>query len=113
MLALCHTVVLEREDDGSISYNADSPDEVALVKGGASCGYHFAERKGKRVTVRLDGGRATSGEARIYEVLNVVAFNSTRKRMSVVVRRVDNGDARIWLLCKGADNVIIDRLASR
>ena len=40
-----------------------------------------------------------------YELLNVLDFTSARKRMSVLVRRLDEQDDRVFLLCKGADNV--------
>lgn len=43
-----------------------------------------------------------------YEVLNVCEFNSSRKRMSVVVR---GPDKRIKLYTKGADTVVFERLA--
>ncbi|KAL0736950.1 hypothetical protein Bca4012_013160 [Brassica carinata] len=43
-----------------------------------------------------------------YEILNVLEFNSTRKRQSVVCRYPDG---RLVLYCKGADNVIFERLA--
>ncbi len=39
-----------------------------------------------------------------YQLLNVLDFTSDRKRMSVVVRDCDGG--RLFLLCKGADNII-------
>ncbi|RAL45124.1 hypothetical protein DM860_015530 [Cuscuta australis] len=44
-----------------------------------------------------------------YEILNVLEFNSTRKRQSVVCRYPDG---RLILYCKGADTVIYERLAS-
>ena len=37
-----------------ISYNADSPDYVALVKGAAAMGYRFAARRGNVVQVETD-----------------------------------------------------------
>ncbi|KAH1239249.1 Phospholipid-transporting ATPase 3 [Glycine max] len=43
-----------------------------------------------------------------YEILNVLEFNSTRKRQSVVCRYPDG---RLVLYCKGADNVVYERLA--
>lgn len=43
-----------------------------------------------------------------YELLSILDFNNVRKRMSVILRRND----KIILYCKGADNVIYDRLAS-
>ncbi|KAF0776247.1 hypothetical protein AaE_000053 [Aphanomyces astaci] len=42
-----------------------------------------------------------------YDVLYVLAFNSNRKRMSVIVR--DRQTNAIRLICKGADCVILDR----
>jgi phospholipid-translocating ATPase len=47
------------------------------------------------------------GERREMTLLHVLEFNSTRKRMSVIMRG-ENG--RIILICKGADSVIYERL---
>lgn len=49
-----------------------------------------------------------NGQSEEYAVLNVCEFNSTRKRMSTVVRAPDG---RIKLYTKGADTVIYERLA--
>jgi len=43
-----------------------------------------------------------------YKLLNVCQFNSTRKRMSVIVRAPDG---KIILMCKGADSVILERMS--
>ena len=48
------------------------------------------------------------GEIEKCTLLNVIEFNSTRKRMSVIVRRPAG---EIVLYCKGADSVIYERLA--
>ncbi|PKU43204.1 phospholipid-transporting atpase hypothetical protein [Limosa lapponica baueri] len=48
------------------------------------------------------------GQEERYELLNVLEFTSTRKRMSVIVR-TPSGKLRLY--CKGADTVIYDRLA--
>ena len=50
------------------------------------------------------------GEDRTYRILNTLEFNSTRKRMSAIVRMPDG---RIKLFCKGADSMIYSRLQSR
>lgn len=47
------------------------------------------------------------GVSKEFEVLNVCEFNSTRKRMSTIVR---NPEGQIKLYCKGADTVIMERL---
>src|SRR6266404_5516143 len=48
------------------------------------------------------------GVTQEFQILNVCEFDSTRKRMSTVVR---GPDGRIKLYCKGADTVILERLA--
>lgn len=48
------------------------------------------------------------GEERTYTVLNLLEFNSSRKRMSAIVRMPDGS---IRLFCKGADSIIYSRLA--
>jgi magnesium-transporting ATPase (P-type) len=39
-----------------------------------------------------------------WELLNILEFNSDRKRMSVILRDPTTGVVRLF--CKGADNVI-------
>ena len=43
-----------------------------------------------------------------FEILRRMEFNSDRKRMSVLV--IDPDDGLLKLYCKGADNVIMQRL---
>ncbi len=59
----------------------------------------------------VPSGTATGQEGTIerYELLNILEFTSARKRMSVILRKLDE-DGRLFLLCKGADNVIFERL---
>ena len=46
------------------------------------------------------------GERR-YKLLNVIEFDSTRKRMSVIVKTPED---KIVIICKGADSIIEKRL---
>uniref|UniRef100_A0A7N8YDV1 Phospholipid-transporting ATPase n=1 Tax=Mastacembelus armatus TaxID=205130 RepID=A0A7N8YDV1_9TELE len=100
MLAVCHTVVPER-DGNQIIYQASSPDEGALVKGAKGLGFVFSARTPHSVIIEARGKEMS------YELLNVLEFSSNRKRMSVVVR-TPTGKLRLY--CKGADNVIFERL---
>ncbi|MCJ8745805.1 hypothetical protein PDJAM_G00134800 [Pangasius djambal] len=100
MMAVCHTVVPER-DGNQIIYQASSPDEGALVKGAKSLGFVFTARTPHSVIIEARGKELT------YELLNVLEFSSNRKRMSVVVR---TPAGKLRLYCKGADNVIFERL---
>lgn len=103
LLATCHTVIPERRDEkpGEIKYQAASPDEGALVEGAVMLGYRFVARRPRSVTVLVNG------EEQEYELLAVLEFNSTRKRMSTIFRCPD-GKVRCY--CKGADTVILERL---
>uniref|UniRef100_A0A8C1NYP4 Phospholipid-transporting ATPase n=1 Tax=Cyprinus carpio TaxID=7962 RepID=A0A8C1NYP4_CYPCA len=100
MMAVCHTVVPEREGN-QIIFQASSPDEGALVKGAKSLGFVFTARTPHSVIIEARGTEQT------YELLNVLEFSSNRKRMSVIVR-TPTGKLRLY--CKGADNMIFERL---
>ncbi|XP_021916741.1 phospholipid-transporting ATPase IA isoform X4 [Zootermopsis nevadensis] len=102
LMSVCHTVIPEKAYDNEIHYHAASPDEQALVKGACQFGYVFDTRTPNHVEIDALGTRER------YEILNVLEFTSTRKRMSVIVR---NPDGQIKLYCKGADTVIYERLA--
>lgn len=104
LLAVCHTVIPEKADDGSVMYHAASPDERALVYGVKNYGYVFESRTPTHVTINA------LGRIESYEILNVLEFTSNRKRMSVIVK---NSKGEIKLYCKGADTVIYERLAPK
>lgn len=102
-LALCHTVIAETipGDPPKIEFKAQSPDEAALVATARDVGFTVLGNS-------VDGIRLNiQGEDRSFKVLNTLEFNSTRKRMSAIIRMPDN---RIILYCKGADSMIYSRL---
>ncbi|CAA7402230.1 unnamed protein product [Spirodela intermedia] len=109
LLAVCHTAIPELdEDSGKISYEAESPDEAAFVIAARELGFEFYQRTQTSISINeLDpsSGRIVQ---RGYKLLNILEFNSTRKRMSVVVR---DAEGKLLLLSKGADNVMFERLA--
>lgn len=86
-----------------VIYEAESPDEAALVKAAQLYGYKLLSRSPERVTLYIPG----EGEV-TYELLHVLPFDSSRKRMSIVVRRED--DSSIVLYCKGADSAVLPKL---
>ena len=102
-LSLCHSVLTERTpgDPPKIEFKAQSPDEAALVSTARDCGYTVLERSNDGIVLDVQG------EQREYKVLNTLEFNSSRKRMSAIIRMPDN---RIVLFCKGADSIIYSRL---
>lgn len=104
-LALCHTCLPETQDDGTITFQAASPDELALVEAAQDMGYLVADRHSGMVTIRtFPNGVDGDPHIELYTVLDVIEFSSKRKRMSVVVRFPD---MRICVISKGADSVLI------
>ncbi|KAJ2992991.1 hypothetical protein HDV02_002716 [Globomyces sp. JEL0801] len=103
LLAVCHTVIPEHDenDPNKLTYQASSPDEAALVDGAKKLGYLFHTRKPRSVTI------AVQGIDNEYQILTVNEFNSTRKRMSVLVRAPDG---QVKIMVKGADTVIFSRI---
>jgi len=102
-LALCHTVITERipGDPPRIEFKAQSPDEAALVATARDCGFTVLGRSNDGIILNV------LGQEREYQVLNTLEFNSSRKRMSAIVRMPSG---QIVLFCKGADSVIYSRL---
>ncbi|XP_059056149.1 phospholipid-transporting ATPase ID [Achroia grisella] len=99
LLALCHTVMPEQKN-GRLEYQAQSPDEAALVSAARNFGFVFRERSPNSITIEV------MGNTEEYDLLCILDFNNVRKRMSVILRK----DGEIRLYTKGADNVIYDRL---
>uniref|UniRef100_A0A671W458 Phospholipid-transporting ATPase n=1 Tax=Sparus aurata TaxID=8175 RepID=A0A671W458_SPAAU len=101
LLALCHTVMPEEKSEGHLVYQAQSPDEGALVNAARNFGFVFRARTPETITL------CEMGQAVTYQLLAILDFNNVRKRMSVIVR---NPQGQIKLYSKGADTVIFDRL---
>ncbi|EAQ89858.1 hypothetical protein CHGG_06477 [Chaetomium globosum CBS 148.51] len=102
-LALCHTVIAEKEpgDPPKMLFKAQSPDEAALVATARDMGFTVLGSSNDGINLNV------MGTDRHYTVLNTIEFNSSRKRMSAIVKMPDG---RIVLFCKGADSIIYARL---
>lgn len=108
-LALCHTLIptkpaAEMCTTSSPEYSASSPDEQALVSAAAYCNVRFVHRTPDAIAI-LEPGHDVPN---VYRLLHVLEFDSDRKRMTVIV---ETPEREILLLCKGADSVILERLA--
>ncbi|KAL1408534.1 phospholipid transporting ATPase [Vanrija albida] len=105
-LALCHSVLSDKPEPEKqpfvLDYKAESPDEEALVACARDIGFPFVTRNTHKIDIEV------LGQPERWVPLRVLEFNSTRKRMSVVVR---SPEGKIILYCKGADSVIYERLA--
>uniref|UniRef100_UPI003AAD7995 phospholipid-transporting ATPase ID-like isoform X1 n=2 Tax=Centroberyx gerrardi TaxID=166262 RepID=UPI003AAD7995 len=101
LLALCHTVMPEEKNEGELFYQAQSPDEGALVTAARNFGFVFRSRTPDSVSI------VEMGKQRSYELLAILDFNNVRKRMSVIVR---SPEGKLSLYCKGADTIVYERL---
>jgi len=97
-LSLCHSVFPTSDGEGKYNYQAASPDELALVQGSARLAYVFSGKEDDRLSFTRRGKLET------YQLLAEIPFDSTRKRMSVVLREPSG---RVLLMCKGADNIVL------
>jgi phospholipid-translocating ATPase len=101
-MVLCNNVtpVVDEEDSSKITYQASSPDEVALVK--------FAETLNMRLIARTDKEikiKDAADNIEEFEVLANFPFSSDTKRMGIVLKNKKHGHIIYYL--KGAENVMM------
>jgi len=118
-LALCHNVTptIDEENGETVtSYQASSPDEIAIVKWTEAVGLRLAHRDRKGMLLEsVDSGRPV---VRV-RILEVFPFTSDGKRMGIIVQFQDgsgttanDGFGEIWFYQKGADTVMTSIVAA-
>jgi phospholipid-transporting ATPase len=98
-LAICHGVIVERDEFKNIEYHASSMDEKALVNGARYLNYIYKEKDVKNNMII-----EINGQDQKFELLNIIEFDSKRKRMSVIVK--DLSTQKIILFIKGSDSIL-------
>ncbi|XP_074649753.1 phospholipid-transporting ATPase VD-like isoform X2 [Tubulanus polymorphus] len=88
----------------TLCYEAESPDELALVKAAYRYGCRLLRRGVNSVTVWFP----SEGEV-TFKVLKVLPFDAERKRMSVVIQYPNCENVIVYT--KGADSSILSNLA--
>lgn len=101
-LSVCHEVIPERLETGGIKLSAPNPDDEALVCAASYFGFEYRDRRDKFFIVH----EKETDKLLDIEVLYTIPFSSSRKRMSVIIRDIDN---KIKVICKGADSMIFSR----
>ncbi|KAI5696260.1 hypothetical protein M8J75_010504 [Diaphorina citri] len=88
-LALCHTVMAETRTDNLV-YQAQSPDEAALVSAARNFGFVFKERSPNSITIEVQD------KEEIHQLLCILDFNNIRKRAdSVIYQRLRANQDRL------------------
>ncbi|GAB7352991.1 hypothetical protein MBLNU459_g3556t1 [Dothideomycetes sp. NU459] len=119
-LALCHNVTPTTEDvDGetTVSYQASSPDEIAIVQWTEHVGLRLLHRDRKFITLQFTGNDRTVVRV---QVLNIFPFTSDSKRMGIIVRFLqddqrdgnNNSNNDLYFFQKGADTVMTSIVAA-
>ena len=100
ILSVCHDIFPE-ENDGEITYQGSSPDEVSLVKGAALLGFKYKSKINGELLIQDE----ISGKERRYLIKSILPFDSYRKRMSVIVYNKEENKYELFI--KGADTVMM------
>ena len=87
-LVLCNTVVVENKGN-VLKYQAESPDEGALVDGASSANYSLVARTEHVLVCETP---ALNGARRTWQILATNEFDNDRKRMSIFVREQFDDD---------------------
>lgn len=83
LLSVCHTVVVDVDPkSGETTYQASSPDELALIQGAKQCGMVLTERSQSLIKIINE----INNEEEVYEILREFPFDSDRKRMTLIVK---------------------------
>lgn len=106
-LALCHNVTPMYEPDiggplYEITYQAASPDEIAIAKFTELVGLRLFKRDRHSITLL----HVPLKQELKFEILHTFPFSSETKRMGILVKFTSND--QVWFMEKGADTVMAD-----
>ena len=120
-LALCHNVTPTTEEESGRSlttYQASSPDEIAIVRWTENVGLRLMHRDRHSITLQsVDSSRVVVK----VRILDILPFTSEGKRMGVILQfqqgsgsTVDSAEeaGEIWFYQKGADTVMASIVAA-
>lgn len=114
-LALCHNVTPTTEEvngETVTSYQASSPDEIAIVQWTEHVGLRLLHRDRKFISLQFVGNDRIAVRV---QVLNIFPFTSDSKRMGIIVRFLQDGDensGEVYFFQKGADTVMTSIVAA-
>ncbi|CAF2840318.1 unnamed protein product [Rotaria sp. Silwood2] len=112
-LAICNTSFIVHEQrelmyrlDYQPKYEGDNADDLVLCQAASNFGFRMISRSAKTIVVRYINSTDTQKEDIEYEILCLLPFDSSRRRMSIIVRT----NNKIYLYIKGAETSILPNL---
>jgi magnesium-transporting ATPase (P-type) len=102
VLSLCHTVQIDNQ--AKERYQASSPDEFSFIKYCIKLGIIYEGEDKDPNSSAMIRKIIFKGQLLNYRILKIFEFDSTRKRMSVIVEDMQTNE--IVLFCKGAETSI-------
>ncbi len=120
-LALCHNVTPSTEDDEGqniTTYQASSPDEIAIVRWAENVGLRLMHRDRHSITLQSVDTSRVVVRAKILEVF---PFTSAGKRMGIILQFFQGTESavssvespsEVWFYQKGADTVMTSIVAA-
>lgn len=113
-LAVCNTSFIVNEDkelkhrvDYQPKYEGDNADDLVLCEAASEFGVRMISRTAKTIVIRFIDSTDTQKEDVEYEILCLLPFDSSRRRMSIIVRT----NNKIYLYIKGAETSILPSLS--
>jgi magnesium-transporting ATPase (P-type) len=107
-ICVCHDVIQVKFNTTKNAlkpeaFQGASQDEVTFIEMAKEVGFtQFVSRNSDTITIKVQEKTET------YKILRMIDFSSDRKRMSVIVRREEDG--KVFNFIKGADLTILPRL---
>lgn len=101
-IVLCHNVT-PVEDNGERTFQASSPDEIALVKFADELDFKLLERDSNNMKIINP-----NGDYEDYQILAIFPFSSQTKRMGIIVKHIETN--RILFFLKGAEISMISKV---
>ncbi|ORX47825.1 phospholipid-translocating P-type ATPase [Piromyces finnis] len=103
-ITTCNMVIpTQNHQNNHIDYESQSPDEVALIQGLTRCGVQLLTHTKHDISIQIFDAYEE------FTIEMLTEFSSDRKRMSIIVKDKNN---QYTLYCKGADDVIMERLST-
>lgn len=102
-LAVCHNVTPIIEN-GQLSYQASSPDEVAIVKWTELVGMTLISRDRESIKIAIGSDYNNPVLILEYDILHNFPFTSETKRMGIVLKDRQSGE--VYFFEKGADMIM-------